>query len=137
MMSKKKESSGIKKGDTLIGKDFSIKGRLEAANGSVRVDGYFEGELIVGGDLIIGESGNVVGTISAKNITIAGEVQGLIEARGKLELMPTAKVMADAKMVFLIVEDGAFLQGQCEPLPRGDLKERGKALFANAAEAES
>lgn len=128
MLSKGKDGSGARRVDTLIGKDFCFKGNLEAASGAVRVDGYFEGELNIGGDLIVGETGVMVGTIVAKNITIAGEVKGNIEARGKLELTPTAKVMADAKMVFLIVEDGAYIQGQCEPLPRGDLKERGKLL---------
>lgn len=135
MLSRGKES-GSKKVDTLIGKDFSFKGSLEASGGSVRIDGYFEGDMSVGGDLIIGETGKVVGTIIAKNIIIAGEVKGNIEARGKLELTPTAKVMADSKMVFLVVEDGAFIQGLCQPLPRGDLKERGKALYAETVEEE-
>lgn len=136
MLSRGKDTSNVRKVDTLIGKDFSFKGSLEASSGAVRVDGYFEGELSIGGDLIVGETGNIIGNITAKNITIAGQVRGTIEARGKLELTPTAKVMADTKMVFLIVEDGAFLQGQCEPMPRGDLKERGK-IFADAVEAES
>ncbi|HOP74507.1 MAG TPA: polymer-forming cytoskeletal protein [Bacillota bacterium] len=128
MLSKGKDTANTRRVDTLIGKDFSFKGNLEASSGAVRVDGYFEGEMNIGGDLIVGESGVVVGKVVAKNITIAGEVKGMIEARGKLELTPTAKVTADAKMVFLIVEDGAYIQGQCEPLPRGDLKERGKLL---------
>jgi cytoskeletal protein CcmA (bactofilin family) len=134
MLSKGKEVSGSRRVDTLIGKDFNFKGSLEASGGSVRIDGYFEGDMNIGGDLIVGESGIVVGTVIAKNITIAGEVKGTIEARGKLELAPTAKVMADSKMVFLIVEDGAFIQGLCQPLPRGDLKERGKALYAETVE---
>jgi len=128
MLSKGKEAANTRRVDTLIGKDFCFKGNLEAASGAVRVDGYFEGEMNIGGDLVVGESGIVIGKVVAKNITIAGEVKGVIEARGKLELTATAKVTADAKMVFLIVEDGAYIQGQCEPLPRGDLKERGKLL---------
>lgn len=136
MLSKGKDNASVRKVDTLIGKEFSFKGSLESSGGAVRVDGYFEGEMNVGGDLIVGETGTVIGTVNAKNVTIAGQVRGSIEARGKLELTPTAKVMADTKMVFLIVEDGAFLQGQCEPMPRGDLKERGK-LFADTVGAES
>ena len=104
------------------------------SGGAVRVDGYFEGELHIGGDLIVGETGKIIGTIVAKNVIIAGEVRGTIEARGKLELAPTAKVFGDSKMVTLVVEDGAFIQGMCAPLPRGDLKERGKALFVTTPE---
>ena len=134
MIANKEILSNAKKIDTIIGKECSFKGNLETPGGAVRIDGYFEGELHIGGDLIIGESGNVVGNVVAKNITVAGEVNGTIEARGKLELTPTAKVIGDSKMTILVVEDGAFLQGMCEPLPRGDIKERGKSLKADTPE---
>ncbi|TCL76318.1 cytoskeletal protein CcmA (bactofilin family) [Hydrogenispora ethanolica] len=128
MLSIKENANAAKRVETIIGKECSLKGNLETPGGTVRIDGYYEGELHVGEDLVIGESGKVVGDIIAKNITVAGEVKGTIEARGKLELLPTAKIMGDSKMVVLIVEDGAYLQGTCAPLPRGDIKERGKSL---------
>jgi Integral membrane protein CcmA involved in cell shape determination len=128
MQSHERESFNTRKVDTLVGKECSFKGNLEAPGGALRIDGYYEGELHIGGDLIVGESGKVVGNLVARNIIIAGEVKGSIEARGKLELAPTAKVTGDSKMVILVVEDGAYLQGLCSPLPRGELKERGKAL---------
>lgn len=135
MLSKKSEMSTGGKVDTIVGKDFSFKGIMEATGGSLRIDGYYEGELCIGGDLTIGETGSVYGSIIAKNIMIAGQARGNIEARGKLELAPSAKVLADAKMVFLVIEDGAFFQGQCEPLSREDINERGKALKVNSMES--
>jgi cytoskeletal protein CcmA (bactofilin family) len=134
MQSREREGFNTRKVDTLVGKECSFKGNLEAPGGALRIDGYYEGELHIGGDLIVGEGGKVVGNIVARNIIIAGEVKGSIEARGKLELAPTAKVTGDSKMVTLVVEDGAFLQGMCAPLPRGDLKERGKALRVDTPE---
>jgi cytoskeletal protein CcmA (bactofilin family) len=129
MGAKEKDGFNTRKVDTLIGKESSFKGNLEAPGGAVRIDGYFEGELHIGGDLIIGENGKVIGNIVAKNIVVAGEVKGSIESRGKLELAPTAKVIGDSKMFTLVIEDGAFIQGMCAPLPRGELKERGKSLL--------
>lgn len=128
-LTKEKDGFNTRKVDTLVGKESSFKGNMEAPGGAVRVDGFFEGDLHIGGDLIVGETGKIIGTVVAKNVIIAGEVRGTIEARGKLELAPTAKVLGDSKMVTLVVEDGAFIQGMCAPLPRGELKERGKALF--------
>ncbi len=113
--------------DTLIGKETSLRGTVEA-EGSIRVDGRFEGDLTTAGDLFVGEGGFVQGTIVAKNITVAGQLQGKVEARGRLELLPTANVQGEIRMTLLVVEEGAYLQGNCEALPRGDLKERGKAL---------
>lgn len=129
MGAKEKDGFNTRKVDTLVGKESSFKGNLEAPGGAVRIDGYFEGELHIGGDLIIGENGKVIGNIVAKNIVVAGEVKGSIESRGKLELAPTAKVIGDSKMFTLVIEDGAFIQGMCAPLPRGELKERGKSLL--------
>lgn len=134
MQSREREGFNTRKVDTLVGKECSFKGNLEAPGGALRIDGYYEGELHIGGDLIVGEGGKVVGNIVARNIIIAGEVKGSIEARGKLELAPTAKVTGDSRMVTLVVEDGAYLQGMCAPLPRGDLKERGKALRVDTPE---
>lgn len=131
MGNKEKDGFNTRKVDTLIGKETSFKGNLEAPGGAVRIDGYFEGELHIGGDLIIGETGKVIGNLIAKNVVVAGEVNGSIESRGKLELAPTAKVVGDSKMVTLIIEDGAFLQGMCAPLPKGELKDRGKALLVD------
>lgn len=135
MFTKKQDSCGGRV-DTVLAKDLRFKGFVETSEGSLRIDGYFEGEMYVGGDLIIGETGSVSGSVIAKNITIAGEVRGTIEARGKLELSPSAKVYADARMVFLVIEDGAIFQGQCEPLSREDLKERGKRLAVDSEEAK-
>lgn len=112
---------------TVIGKDALLRGTLEA-EGAVRIDGRLEGDLSTAGDVIIGESGFVQGTIVAKNVTIAGSLQGKVEARGKMDLLPTANVQGEIKMALLVVEEGAFLHGNCEAMPRGDLKERGKTL---------
>lgn len=136
MISKVKElpTTNTRKVDTVIGKESSFKGNLEAPGGSVRIDGYFEGEIHIGGDLIVGEGGVIVGNMVAKNVIVAGEIKGTIEARGKMELAPSAKVIGDSKMITLVVEDGAFLQGMCAPLPKGDLKERGKVLRVDTLE---
>jgi cytoskeletal protein CcmA (bactofilin family) len=136
MFSKNNEHSGAKV-DTILGKNFKYNGTLEAAEGSLRIDGNFEGELQVGGDLFVGETGVVSGSVIAKNVTIAGQVNGKIEANGKLELTPSAKVLADAKMVFLVIEDGAFFQGQCEPQSREDIKKRDKAIMIESSEKSS
>lgn len=113
--------------DTVIGKDTVFVGNIESA-GTIRVDGKIEGEVITEGDLIIGEFGAIQGKISAKNVTVAGQLVGEIEARGKLELVPTANVQGNAQIMFLVIEEGAFFQGRCEQIPRVDLKDRGKNL---------
>ncbi|TCL73344.1 cytoskeletal protein CcmA (bactofilin family) [Hydrogenispora ethanolica] len=134
MFSSKERPSGGGRIETIIAKECRVKGNLETASGSVRIDGYFEGDLHIGGDLIIGESGSIVGNIIAKNVAVAGEVKGTIEARGKLELAATARIIGDTKMAVFVVADGAFFQGQCASLPSGDLKDRGRLLLTDNSE---
>ncbi len=112
MVYRNKDNSSPVRVDTLIGRETSFKGVFETPGGAVRIDGYFEGEFYSGGDLIVGETGRVNGLLAAKNITIAGEVRGTIEAKERLELTATAKIEGETKMAVLIVEDGAFIQGE-------------------------
>lgn len=115
---------GNKKIDTLIGKESSVNGTLESS-GTIRVDGKFEGDIITKSDLVVGENGEVIGKIKARNITVAGIIKGELEASGKLELIPTATVQGEAKMSLLVVEEGAVFQGNCQQLPKD---QKGKPL---------
>jgi cytoskeletal protein CcmA (bactofilin family) len=128
MISTKKAANGSLKVDTVFGKDTHFQGTVEAGSGSLRIDGSFDGQIYLAGDLIIGETAKVSGTIVAKNLIVSGLVRGSIEVRGKLELTSSAKVFADAKMMLLVVEDGAVIQGNCESMSREGLLERGKIM---------
>lgn len=121
------KDTNTKRIDTLIGKETTLRGTVEA-EGTLRVDGRFEGDITTAGDLVVGEGGFLQGTVVAKNISVAGQLQGKVEARGRLELLPSANVQGEIRMALLVVEEGASLQGTCEAMPRGDLKERGKTL---------
>lgn len=127
-MKRTQENVATRRIDTVIGKDTTVKGRIDA-EGSLRIDGKYEGEIVTAGDLVVGETGMVSANIEAKNISIAGEVRGNVVARGKLELIPTGRLYGDVKMAVLVVEDGAVFHGQCEMFsPEGDLRERGKSF---------
>lgn len=103
--------------DTVIGKETEIKGTL-TSSGVIRIDGKVEGEVTHKGDVIIGETGHVAANISARNVAVGGSVQGNIEAAGKLELLPTARVAGDVKVGSLVISEGAVFRGRSEmPAP--------------------
>lgn len=112
-----------RKVDTIIGKETRISGRIEAA-GTIRIDGRVDGEIEADGDVVVGEPGRLVASIHARNVTVAGEVQGNIHAEGRLELLPTGKLYGDIKLAVLAIEDGAIFKGACEMIttePQGRL----------------
>ncbi|QGP91914.1 Polymer-forming cytoskeletal [Neomoorella glycerini] len=99
--------------DTVIGKGAKITGKL-VAEGAVRIDGNLEGEVSTEGDLVVGESGQVVATVRARNLLVVGAIKGDVVTTGQLEIAPTGKVEGDVQTVRLIVEPGGLLQGHCQ-----------------------
>jgi cytoskeletal protein CcmA (bactofilin family) len=112
-MFKKKEEIDVTKVDTVIGKETVINGTMEA-KGILRVDGKLQGELTTSGDVIVAEGGLMEAGIKARNISIAGTVNGNIDASGLLEILPTGKLFGDIKVAKLAIGDGAVFRGACE-----------------------
>lgn len=99
--------------NTVIGKETNFKGEI-SGKGLIRVDGHVEGTVENTGDVIIGETGKITATLKARNITIAGNYEGSLEAEGKLELKKTATAIGTFTINGLIVEEGAVIAGNME-----------------------
>ncbi len=99
--------------ETIIGKNTEFKGTI-TSQGTVRVDGKLEGELISSGDVVVGETGVIQAQIKAKNLTVAGEVRGNVDIADRLDLLATAKLFGDIKIKILTIEEGAVFKGASE-----------------------
>jgi cytoskeletal protein CcmA (bactofilin family) len=108
MWEKKQESEEIK---AIFGKGAEFIGKL-IFNGSVRIDGDFQGEIHGQGSLVVGEGALVKANIAVKSIYIGGEVQGNIEVEEKFNIHSTGKFLGDVHTPVLIVEEGAFFDGK-------------------------
>lgn len=109
---KKKSSSASSSGEveTIIGSNFCFKGAI-TGKGNIRVDGMVEGEIAIDGDVIVGEKGCVTAGIGAKNVLIAGTVNGNMAMSGKLEILRTGKLYGDVRAVLLSIDEGAVFKG--------------------------
>jgi cytoskeletal protein CcmA (bactofilin family) len=110
---KNKKSFETKKIDTLIGKEASMKGKLEA-KGIIRIEGAFEGEIHTASDLIVGEKALVVANIRCRNATLGGRVEGNVNAENKLDIRTNGILIGDIKALILTIEDGAYFEGNCK-----------------------
>lgn len=111
-MFKKNNIVSNEKVDTLIGKTSKFEGKLDA-DGTVRIDGEFIGNISVKGDVIIGEEGKMFGDISANNVIVSGCVEGNINTSNQLKLNATGKILGDIHVSNLVVEDHAIFEGKC------------------------
>lgn len=96
--------------DTLIGKNTSLEGLLEA-DGTVRVDGKIKGDMKVKGDIFIGESSHIQGNIICTNIIVGGRVEGNITAHEQLRITATGRVIGDIAVKSLIIDENGQFEG--------------------------
>ena len=79
-----KENEGITgegKMNSIIGKGCKIDGNIEVQEGTLRIDGEFDGNVTCPGTLVIGKGGKVKADIKVKNAVIGGIAFGrLFEA---------------------------------------------------------
>lgn len=106
----KRDAVGTDKVDTLIGKDTELKGTVKS-RGVLRVDGHVEGEMVQGGDVVVGEGGRVVAAITARHVIVAGEVRGDVHAEGKLEITSSGRLHGDIEAGTLVIAEGAVFEG--------------------------
>ena len=80
--------------------------------GGVRIEGTMQGDIVIKGLVVIGETGKVIcPELKAETVVVAGTVQGNITCQ-KLEIRSTGRVWGDVVTVSFSSEDGAFLRGQ-------------------------
>jgi len=79
----------------------------------MRVDGRLKGRVVSDNLLIIGETGQVDAEIDCGVVSIRGKVTGQVTGRQRIELLAGCRVMATLISPKLVIEDGAFFQGDC------------------------
>ena len=105
----KKENDNIK---AYMGEDTVFNGSL-TFDGTVRIDGKFEGEVTTEDTLIVGETGHLMAEISAGTVVCMGRVEGTVMASKKVEIHSTSKVVGNVESPALYIELGGVLDGAC------------------------
>jgi cytoskeletal protein CcmA (bactofilin family) len=101
---------------TVIGADAHFKGEL-SFQGSVRIDGVFEGAISTQGAVLVSQGGKVRAEVRAGSVKIDGTVEGNVVCEGRAELSPSCRLVGDLVAVKLQVHEGATFVGRCEVGP--------------------
>ncbi len=111
-MMRKNKSAADAKVSTIIGQGTVFDGNLSSSD-NIRIDGTVNGNCNCEAAFILGETGVVIGNISANNIIISGQVKGDITAKGSLEFLPTGKLTGNITANTLVIDEGAYFDGKC------------------------
>lgn len=112
--------------NNIIGTNSYFTGNFHI-NGSLKIDGRFEGKYLQAEQLYIGAQGKIKTNINAVSVIVEGLVIGNINATNRVLLMPTAKILGDIKTPELIIQKGVILEGRCAI--SNDLKSSAKTLI--------
>ncbi len=107
MWEKKKDTEEIK---AFLGQGAEFSGKL-IFNGSVRIDGKFDGEIFGQGSLVVGQGATVRANIAVKSVYISGDVEGNIEVNEKMNIHSTGKFSGEVRTPVFIMEEGAVFDG--------------------------
>lgn len=114
MFGKEVENAGTQGSlNSILGQGCRIKGDIEL-QGTIRIDGKFEGQIKCPETLIIGKSGEVRADATVKNAVIGGKLIGNIVASNKIELQTGSHVEGDIQTSRLVIDEGVFFEGTCK-----------------------
>lgn len=99
--------------NNIIGKGTVIEGNI-TTNGNIRIEGRLIGNLVSKAKVVLGQSAEIEGNITAQNAEIAGTVKGKIDIAELLTLKATSVVNGDINTAKLVVESGAVFNGLCK-----------------------
>jgi cytoskeletal protein CcmA (bactofilin family) len=94
---------------TVLGAGTQFEGNLRA-EGSVRVDGTFVGDITTRARILIGEQASVDGNLVGESVDVAGIVRGDVTAR-RISVMHSGRILGDLRLEKLTTEEGGFIQG--------------------------
>lgn len=96
-----------------LGKGTEFKGVL-SFEGTIRVDGKVEGEVVSKDTLIAGDQAFLQGEITVGTIISSGKIVGNVNASQKVHLIAPAAVQGNIKTPKLIIEEGVTFDGKSE-----------------------
>ena len=96
---------------TIIGRDIEVVGRLKG-NGHFLICGTVRGDSEVAGPVTLAEGSHWHGSLKAADVIVAGEIDGDLTAKGRVELRPTARVKGSVTGGGIAIAQGAVIEGE-------------------------
>ena len=102
-------SNGV--GYSVVDDRMLLRGDIET-DGTIRVDGRVEGHAHRAGTLIVGTGGGVVGDVDAREVIVAGTIEGNVTATQRIEIESGAAVHGEIRAGAMLLRDGGAVNGR-------------------------
>ncbi|HMI53738.1 MAG TPA: polymer-forming cytoskeletal protein [Candidatus Saccharimonadales bacterium] len=102
-----------------IDQGVSLEGTLQV-KGTFRIDGNVKGNIISEQTVILGEGAKVEGQIEGNRVVIAGRFDGVIFAKGRVEIEAKGVVTGEVHSPCMVIDPGGIFDGRCHMLASSD-----------------
>jgi cytoskeletal protein CcmA (bactofilin family) len=109
---------------SVIGRGAVVHGNVRG-EGSIEILGRVEGDVVVGGEVVLGESALVLGDVTGTELSVSGTVRGNLRGSHTLRLEGGARVVGDLSAPRIGIAPGALV--------RGTVRTDGEPALAGAA----
>jgi cytoskeletal protein CcmA (bactofilin family) len=89
-----------------------LDGRIELA-GMFRIDCQMKGTIVSESTIVLGENARVEGEIDGNQVVIGGRFEGVLTAKGRVEILAKGIVRGEVHAPCLVIEAGGILDGRC------------------------
>lgn len=95
-----------------LDKTVRFEGTLEFS-GTLRIEAQVKGNIISEQTLVLGEGAKVEGQIEGNHVMVSGRFDGVIFAKGRVEIQPGGVVTGEIHTPCLVIEPGGIFDGRC------------------------
>jgi cytoskeletal protein CcmA (bactofilin family) len=96
-----------------------MEGTLQV-KGTFRIDGNVKGNIISDQTVILGEGAKVEGQIEGNRVVIAGRFDGVVFAKGRVEIQAKGVVTGEVHSPCMVIDPGGIFDGRCHMLGAAD-----------------
>ena len=98
-----------------IDQGVTLEGTL-TVTGTFRVDGNVKGNIISEQTVVLGEGAKVEGQIEGNRVVISGRFDGVIFAKGRVEIQAKGVVTGEVHAPCMVIDPGGIFDGRCHML---------------------
>lgn len=122
---------------------YSVIDRHSAFDGTfhsdrdLRIDGEVKGTIECQGTLFVAEGAVVSAKVDAEHVTVAGDLNGEILCRGRLQMLPSGRVRGKIATDTLVIAEGAYYEGELEMTRPEDRDAKPRQINTNSGSASN
>ncbi len=90
-----------------------VKGQI-TGDTEILIDGELDGDVHVGSRAVVGAEGQVVGSMQARSVRVAGKVRGNVSCLERIEILESGTLEGDLTAPRVVISEGAFFKGKVE-----------------------